>query len=305
MTARARLTLLLLGCLAVWGASDLPAQGRPKEVECSSLLFSGCRNYVIEVVRVEPGGSERPQPPSDTYLSVDPDTLSPSAYLVLKLYDGDGLKGGRSVIWVERVVGLVGGDWPSTLKNDAARSAELVGVPGDVVELYDDRGKGVARGMTRLVILAGKESCKTPGSLDRTAGSGCAVKEGPTVAGKVSGMVIKYRAASPSAPDTLPAPGAAPDSATPADTLPAPAAPPKPSAPADTLPRSEGPPPADAVPQAVAAPHGEPLRAGPSPLGRSLCAGGLAASWRSCRGVPAVLEWNSRGRLAQLVRARA
>jgi hypothetical protein len=182
---------LVLTLLAV--GSPLAAQGRERLVECSSLLFSGCRNYVIEVYRVEPGGKIIQQGDADTYQEADPDTLDPTAFLVLKLFDNDGLKGVRSVIWVDRRTGAVGGDWPQYLSNDAVRSAELNGVPGDAVELYDDRTKRLDRGMTRLVIFAGESSCRTEVNLNAPSGGRCTSMEGSTVAGKVSAIVIRYR----------------------------------------------------------------------------------------------------------------
>jgi hypothetical protein len=174
-------------------ASPLLGQGRERLIDCSSLLFSGCRNYVIEVVRIEPDGTRHPQGDMDTYEAADPDTLDPGRFLVLLLYDGDGLRGTRSVIWVDRASGAVGGDWPEHLSNDEVRSAELRGVPGDVVALYDDRTKRVDRGMTRLVIFADSSSCRTEVNLDVPSGGKCSSVEGRTVAGKVSGIVIEYR----------------------------------------------------------------------------------------------------------------
>lgn len=278
---------LVTGALLATGLMGrLEAQGRPKEVECSFLLFAGCRNYAIEVIRVEPGGPERRQADADTYQIVDPDTLDPSRYLVLELYDGDRLQGTRSVIWVERVSGAVGGDWPSTLKNDAVRSAELRGVPGDLVELYDSRDRRVERGLARMVVFSGKDSCVSPANLGQNVG-GCMVKEGAGVAGKVSFILIKYRAAAadsvappgagppappaqgipaqpalpdtarplPAPPDTTRAPGAAPDT-----TRPMPA----PSDPADAVPEPAPPPrQASRLPPARFRPHLLASRAAP------------------------------------------
>ncbi len=189
----AHLRCLLPLLAALGGSSPLLAQGRERLVECSSLLFSGCRNYVIEVVRVEPDGTPRPQGDKDTYQEANPDTLDPGRFLVVLLYDGDRLSGNRSVIWVDRRSGVMGGDWPEHLSNDQVRSAEIHGVPGDVVELYDDRTKLIDRGMTRLVIFAGDSSCRAEVNLDVPSGGKCSSVEGRTVAGKVSGIVIEYR----------------------------------------------------------------------------------------------------------------
>lgn len=263
--------LILLCALTLQRAGELEAQNRPKEIECSFLLFSGCRSYAIDVIRVEPGGGQRAQTDADTYVSADSDTLDPDDYLVLKLYSSDRLEGNRAVIWVSRASGAVGGDWPSTLSNDAVRSAELAGTPGDGVELYNDLNRRAKRGLTRLVIHAGQSACRTEVNLN--ASGGCSVREGSGVAGKVSRVVIRYRgipaepgaeAPTPGAPgeDVLP-PEAPP---VPADSAPAPAAPadsvPGPAPPGDSVPPAATP--ADSVPGPAPPADGPPAPAAPA-----------------------------------------
>jgi hypothetical protein len=215
--ARTLPLVLLLAAPAV-----AAAQARPHEIECFSLLFSSCRNYVIEVVRVLPDGASRPQGARDTLEEADPDTLDPRSYLVLDLFDGDRLEGRRATIWIRRATGEVGGDWPTVLSNDFVRSATLRGVPGDAVELHDQRDFRRGAAVARLVIFAGDDDCSTDVNLDH--GGTCTVAEGGRVAGKVSGIRILYRAPSEEQDavpaDSVPA-GARP--VAPADSAPAPA----------------------------------------------------------------------------------
>jgi hypothetical protein len=278
--ARRVLPLVLLAA----AAETVPGQARPREIECFSLLFSSCRNYEIEVVRVLPDGTSRPQGARDTLEDANPDTLDPRSYLVLELFEEDRLAGRRAVIWVRRTTGEVGGDWPAVLANDFVRSASLRGVPGDVVELHDQRDFRRGGAVVRLVIFAGDDDCSTNVNLDR--GGPCTVAEGGRVSGKVSGIRISYRAP-PQPTAGAPAPAAPP--AEPAAPLPAPAAPapgqhpglepPRPM-PADTAPPPPGadpaatpdsvpaaPPPAEpAAPPVVPAPPGAARpRAAPAP----------------------------------------
>jgi hypothetical protein len=254
-------------------AETVPGQARPREIECFSLLFSSCRNYEIEVVRVLADGTSRPQGARDTLEDANPDTLDPRSYLVLELFEEDRLAGRRAVIWVRRTTGEVGGDWPAVLANDFVRSASLRGVPGDVAELHDQRDFRRGGAVVRLVIFAGDDDCSTNVNLDR--GGPCTVAEGGRVSGKVSGIRISYRA--PPQPATgAPAPGAPP--AEPAAPRPAPAAPaapgehpglePPPPMPEDTAPAPPGADPAAAPdPSPRAAPLGDSL-APPVPPGR-------------------------------------
>ena len=143
--ARRTLPLVLLAA----GAETVPGQARPREIECFSLLFSSCRSYEIEVVRVLPDGTSRPQGARDTLEDANPDTLAPDSYLVLELFEEDRLAGRRAVIWVRRSTGEVGGDWPTVLANDFVRSASLRGVPGDVGGVHGQPASGRGRAGAR------------------------------------------------------------------------------------------------------------------------------------------------------------
>ncbi|MFN2431878.1 MAG: hypothetical protein ABR599_03505 [Gemmatimonadota bacterium] len=217
MSSAARLAPLIAAVWAV-AATELPAQGRAKQVECSFLLFSGCRNYDIDVVRITPDGALHPQEDADTYQFVNPDRLGPASHLVLELYRGDRLQEERAVIWVDRATGAVGGDWPSVLRNDAVRSAVLRGVPGDRVELYDDRHRRPGRALTRMVIFAGRDACRTATNLN-DRGSGCITTEGRGVAGKVSAITIWYRGTAEPAAGVLPPSEVTPQPAVPPDSV--------------------------------------------------------------------------------------
>ncbi|MBA2564480.1 MAG: hypothetical protein H0V09_03535 [Gemmatimonadetes bacterium] len=263
------------------GSAD--AQDRPREVECSFLLLSGCRKYVIEVQRVDPNGTVRKQEDSDTYQEADADTLDASSFLVLELFKEDRLKGQRAVIWIDRASGAVGGDWPSTLGNDAVRSAALKGVPGDLVELYDDTRGRAGRGMARMVIFSGSTSCRTAVNLDDRTQRTCVVQEGRGAAGKVSKILILYRGLDPRAAAGVPAPApegtpeaGKPGNAVPADSAradttrkdtPPPHPAPRDTAGADSAPAVGVPPnaaPADRVPANAVPPDRVPANAAPA-----------------------------------------
>lgn len=270
--------------LAVLGTSaqSVLAQGRPHEIECFSLLFSACRNYVIQVVAVLPDGTKQPQDDRDTLEELALETAEPASYLVLELFKDDRLQGSRAVIWVRRATGEVGGDWPGVLSNDFVRSVALKGVPGDVVEFHDQRDFGPGGAVARMVIFAGNSDCVTDVSFDR--GGPCTVAERGGVAGKVSGIRIEYRVApaaagapapeippgAPALPGAPPAPpGAArqpgappvPPEMPPGVPVP-PAAPPGPQPPPNAVPAAppETPAAADTAPHAAppAPPQGRP-----------------------------------------------